>query len=144
MPRTYISIDIDFWGPRWGVKETREDLRDTLKTALGRRIPVIAVMNHQQLLREVNGSQASRLINVDEHSDLAPADCDELNCGTWVSYVRWRRGGEYLWIRNTRELSGSCNYGSWENWKADTDWWMARSEYPGKKFKVKSILRRLS
>ena len=115
--RTYLSIDIDFWN----------DL-DAAETSLSRLllrrgdIPTLSVMNHQQLLQDVDESDADRLVNVDEHSDLTDTTVNIFECGSWISYVRWRKRGEYLWIRNQRgTIHGSCNrYRGY--WDAGSDW----------------------
>jgi hypothetical protein len=104
---------------------------------------MVAVMNHQQLVPYVNDSGANRLVNIDEHSDLADAEVKGLNCGTWVSYVRWRKKGEYLWIRNNRSTSlGHCNWGRGSNnWDAGTDWKKTGTRYPGKRLGMLPLLR---
>ena len=113
--KSFLSIDIDFWNSRDCYEETTADkvfnYLDRLCSKLKkRRVPMTAVMNHQQMLRLVNDSKARRLINVDQHSDLADQEVAILNCGTWVSYVRWRRqGGHYLWLHRHPADHGDCN-----------------------------------
>jgi len=125
----YLSIDLDYWLRKIPLVDIAEsELRNTVKRAQRRGIPLLAVMNHQQLLPEVNASSARKLVNVDQHSDLTSADIDNLECGTWVSYVRWRHEGEYLWLRSDRRLFiGACNGGN--RWDWETDWKRVRSEY---------------
>jgi hypothetical protein len=138
--KTYLSIDFDYWRTTWP-KLGVSTITDVVKRAKKRGIPIIAVMNHQQMLKEVNESYADRLINVDEHADLSGADVEVLNCGTWVSYVRWRRGSEYLWIRNSRSTSlGDCN-GSGGRWNFGTDWYKTTSKYGGKDLRLTPFLR---
>ena len=107
----YLSIDIDFWlKPAPAVA----CLERVIQYAKRCHIPIQGVMNHQQMLREVNASVARRLVNIDEHSDLTDSGVFELECGTWVSYVKWRHEGSYLWIRNNQNTTyGSCNNGCW-------------------------------
>ena len=93
------------------------------------KVPVIAVMNHQQMLSSVNDSGASRLINIDEHSDLADRNVDRLECGTWISYVNWRRQGTYIWIRPKIHYYGSCNGNDWGLWNQGTDGDRSESRY---------------
>jgi len=115
--RTYLSIDIDFWNDLDAAERT-------LSKLFLRRgdIPVRAVMNHQQLLPSINKSGADLLVNVDEHSDLTDTDVNIFECGTWVSYVKWRTRGKYLWIRNQKGVShGSCNHGQ-KFWNSGSDW----------------------
>lgn len=111
MNRVFLSIDIDYWN--W----VNEDLCykqlcrifDRLKHL--HRDKKTAVMNHQQMLSLVNESRARTLINVDFHSDLAEKDCEEFSCGTWVSYVKWRKenNASYHWIRPIVDtFEGDC------------------------------------
>lgn len=123
-PLCYLSIDIDFWpSPRYA----EEPLRRLFDRFMS-RVPVRAVMNHHQLLRHVDASPARVLVNLDWHSDFkGGVDC--LSCGSWVSYVRWRGEGEYVWAcpykRVTSRTNGNCNYGG--PWNAGSDWaWMRR------------------
>lgn len=73
-------------------------------------IPLTTVANHQQMLRYVDESNATQLINYDYHSDLAGADVRQFSCGTWVSYVRLRKMGQYRWIHRGSTEAGDCNY----------------------------------
>ena len=85
-------------------------------------------MNHQQMLSFVDNSGASMLINVDEHSDVCNKNTDRFECGSWISYVNWRKQGEYFWIRNSRDLThGSCN--GQDPWNFDLDWNKVKSIY---------------
>ena len=108
--KTYLSIDIDFWED---LSEDRlqKDLQRLVNELNKRQIPIVAVMNHQQLLPLVSDSSARRLVNVDQHSDLADTTVEKLDCGTWVSYVSWRKKGEYVWIRRHSLDAGECNGG---------------------------------
>jgi hypothetical protein len=124
--KTYLSIDIDYWN-----LGTSRDLDRELNSLLrlANNIPIIAVMNHQQLLPIINTSGANHLVNIDEHSDLTACDVNELECGTWVSYVTWRRTGTYLWIRSQKGTAyGSCN-GEDNSWNKGNDWKKAESKY---------------
>lgn len=122
----YLSIDADYWT---NAAKAEQALLAVVNRAANRKVPIVAVMNHQQLLPFVNASSARKLINVDEHSDLASCDIERLECGSWVSYVRWRRNGEYLWIRNCKALHvGNCN-GNGLTWKAGNDWGKTSSRY---------------
>jgi hypothetical protein len=120
----YLSIDIDYW-----TDSTIEKFIWSLGKFLvdkPKEIPITAVMNHQQLLWNVNRTPVQRLINFDFHSDLVSADVKELHCGSWVSYVHWRRWGEYIWVRPKEDPSmGSCN--GEVHWNEATDWKAAKS-----------------
>lgn len=98
---TYLSIDMDYFNgdaDLYGPAEMYVRLERLLRRASGKSIPLIAVMNHQQLLPFVNASGATQLDNIDEHADIESTTCDQLSCGSWVSYVAWRRTGTYRWI----------------------------------------------
>jgi hypothetical protein len=107
----YLSIDIDFWNSGAQALDSLDSFFCSLQN-----IPTIAVMNHQQLLNHVNQNPANQLINIDTHSDISDEKgLDKLNCGTWVSYVKWRIKSEYLWIYSQSIDAGSCQAtGSWK------------------------------
>ena len=109
--RTYVSIDIDFFNGT-PAKEVMSVLDQFFYEVKSRKIPVVAVMNHQQLTRFVGASTARTLINVDQHADIATKECSEFNCGTWVSYIPWSHIGHYHWVHRHRVAEGEC---SWDN-----------------------------
>lgn len=121
----YLSVDIDYWTNSSSVRmlfelgKLIEDCR-----AAPAPVPITAVMNHQQLLWNVNRTSARRLVNLDYHSDISDKDATELHCGNWVSYVTWRRDGEYIWVRPEIDPSlGACNDSGWDkgsDWKKVT------------------------
>jgi hypothetical protein len=125
----FLSLDLDFWrDPVVAVPAVQEVLQFVRR----RGIPGSVVMNHQQMLATVNASKARRLINIDEHSDFASPPINDLNCGTWVSYVKWRGTGSYLWIRNHKDsFHGACNGGNYPRWNSHHDWAEMRSTYRG-------------
>lgn len=110
---TYLSVDIDFFAPPYYASDEEvltflDLLRDV---AAKKNVPIHAMMNHNQMLKYVDCSSARRLINLDAHSDLADKDVDERNIGTWISYVKWRKEGEYFWLRNAHDpWAGECGY----------------------------------
>jgi hypothetical protein len=104
--RTFLSVDMDFFNLDTGTGRAREFLDRVLE--LG--VPTKAVMNHQQMLPMVNGSGADYLLNVDEHSDLFSFRTRNLNCGSWVTFVRWADVGTYHWWG--RSADGDCTGGS--------------------------------
>lgn len=122
---TFLSIDVDFWADA----ETLRHQLHLLMDRKSKKIPIIAVMNHQQMLQAVNESNARRLINIDEHSDLAECTVEELNCGTWISYVKWRREGTYIWIRNSASFHSRCNGNRLKYWDECSDWRSLDSRY---------------
>ena len=106
----FLSVDIDFWAGRINEALLAERYLDKVAAQCRTfNIPLNAVTNHQQMLPLVDASNATTLVNIDTHSDLAGDDVDELNTGTWVSYVKWRRNGHYHWIQGRDIAWGECN-----------------------------------
>jgi hypothetical protein len=122
---TYLSVDIDFFAPPYYAsdEEVLAFLNLIRDFATTKNVPIHAMMNHNQMLKHVDSSQARRLINLDAHSDLADKDVDERNIGTWISYVKWRKEGEYFWLRNERDpWAGECGYFFTPRQNKKTDW----------------------
>ncbi len=124
---TFVSIDIDFWNPL-NHTSLRPYLDQLVTLCRGRHfIPIRAVTNHQQMLPLVNESGATKLVNLDTHSDLADTTANELSCGTWVSFCKLRHTSHYHWIHADTHYKGECN-GEWPIFKARgldedlTDW----------------------
>ena len=112
-------------------------LIDAIESALNHRRQPLMVMNHQQLLRHVNESGAEKLINVDAHSDIcARSETTRLQCGTWISYVKWRKSGTYVWVRNDPDArAGNCNDAPdrpRSAWSQGSDWWKVSTVYEKK------------
>jgi len=142
--KNFISIDIDYFqgGQGGGASPAQAEkfLVEFLAETQGRDIPMVAVMNHQQLLPYVNKAGklgVRQLINVDMHSDLAgftdPNKPNHIvyNCGTWVAFVKWRMQGQYLWIRSDQDFDpGNCNGGDDTKhfWNSNTDWLKTSTE----------------
>ena len=127
--KTYLSIDLDFFNDLNNPKDAKRILETTLSRAQKFKIPVIAVMNHQQLLPQVNyhfKHSKCKLINVDWHSDICQTnDLSQLNCGTWISYVKKRKLCDFLWLHPTHDNGykvemGKCH--DYYNWNTGTDW----------------------
>jgi hypothetical protein len=107
---TFLSIDMDYWNDLEDNAEIAlENLNLILKSCNTSNIPLSAVMNHNQMLPLVNKSNTNQLINIDYHSDLATNDVSELNCGTWVSYVKNRKKSKYKWLHCSYYSFGDCN-----------------------------------
>lgn len=107
--KTYLSVDVDFFNGR-SDEILEEYLKNLLKYSKDNDVPLVAVTNHQQLLGFVNKSEARKLVNIDEHSDLTDNSYHVLECGTWVSFVKWRKEGVYRWIYSGSYPSrGDCN-----------------------------------
>ena len=118
MPDTFLSIDLDFFNPfcdgeyadsRRHVWLARRYLDSVARQCRKRGIPLSAVMNHQQMLRHVDQSGATRLINLDTHSDLVSRDVSSFHCGSWTSFVKRRRESTYHWIHAGLVYEGECS-----------------------------------
>ena len=115
---TYLSLDLDFFNASGRSAEplflglVEYNLERVAEFVKRRKIPCVAVMNHQQMLRFVDQSGCDTLLNVDTHSDLAEASIDALSCGTWVSYVKWRKTGQYIWHHGYTAYRGDCSGGA--------------------------------
>lgn len=101
----FLSIDIDYWNNYYHAEWVKKSMIKTLEKiyahARQNSIPLSCVTNHQQMLKlvEAAGKQGVRtLVNVDTHDDVVPKDVTDFNCGTWISYVSWRKEGKYIWI----------------------------------------------
>lgn len=106
----FLSLDIDFFNPLSIHHRERRITRFLNK--LRCLAPISAVMNHHQMLDKVNNFAGNTLFNLDSHSDLADKDVQDFNCGTWISYVKWRRKGKYIWGHNLgNPCDGCCNGG---------------------------------
>lgn len=119
MRKSYLSIDMDFWNNHTP-RVAENDVRAMIGTLHRRGVPLVATMSHQQLLPFVNDSMARVLKHLDQHSDLVEVnEANELTCGTWVAYVRWRKEGKFHWFRwpsyydehDNEYTIGDCSYG---------------------------------
>jgi len=137
----FLSIDMDFFNeidvPAWRGMLTDQRAKAAYLWlcslhghALERGIPFGTCMNHQQMLDAVNKSTSRILVNYDEHSDLCKNDCVELNCGTWIAYVRWRHEGKYIWNRSSSRWVGDCGLDfSKTTERSKTDWGSIHTHY---------------
>jgi hypothetical protein len=128
MRRTYLSVDIDYWDRG----DQRMACTRFIRRALRLRVPTLVVLNHDELLADVDRSGCRRVEHVDYHSDVAdhPQECcskghtDCVSCkelhldeGTWLSFVRWRKHGELLW----RLPTWKCYRNGWGTCHGDRD-----------------------
>jgi hypothetical protein len=147
--KTYLSIDLDFFN-NTPIEQTESILETIIKKAIKKKIPIVSVMNHQQLLPRVNKyfKTGGHLINVDWHSDICSVKkLVELNCGTWISYVNKRKLCSFSWYHPTgkndyRVVDGSCQEDSFKEmvehgklWRYGTDW----NKVSGKGFRVEKV-----
>lgn len=106
------------------------------------RKPIYIVNDHHELLPEINKMSPDQLVNMDFHSDITcyvdrrggvyeyhashiPGD---LNCGTWVNFVKGHETGEFLWIYphdHCLKNSGRCEdiEGFWKSENSDYHNW---------------------
>lgn len=119
--QTYLSIDLDFWNQgRKSFPHMRKFLRQAKDSVSSKNL--LIVDSHEELLPHVNESGCDNLINVDWHSDISnrfdPTRREkawkDLNCGTWVTFVKFRRTGMFTWIHpykaTERSARGYCHY----------------------------------
>ena len=126
----YLSIDLDFWNAYPGIgiiKHPVQVIKNMVALCKEQDVQVRACMNHQQMLPWVNASNARTLVNIDFHSDVCEPDATELNCGTWITYVKWRKVGTYIWLRSQENpYDGACNTRRVQyqpsSWKHGLDW----------------------
>ena len=134
--KTYLSIDISFWKEA----ETAEKAITNILDNIPKGTPTIAVMNHQQLLKAVNASKASTLINIDTHSDFTGKDVRALNCATWTAYVTWRKEGKYIWYRSgVTDDEGRCDWNG-DAWNSDSDWKASKTAHRGQRYDFSKAL----
>jgi len=98
MKKSYLSIDLDFW------KEYRDSRSSTsfFNKVFALNVPMLFVIEHEELLNDINSSKADVLYNIDYHSDICSDNEIEVDDnptdGTWVNYISWRNKGKYCWI----------------------------------------------
>lgn len=113
--RTYLSIDVDYWRDHtaW---IAFQDMDRFFQRVINLKVPMLVVEDHHKILKDINRRKFDTLVNMDYHSDLTSyIDRDNgvyeyhktspdsrvkgnLNCGTWVNFVKRRETSEYLWI----------------------------------------------
>lgn len=97
--KTYLSVDLDYWQEH----STDRSMLRFVDRCLSLKVPTLLVSDHHWLIDHVNQYRADRLINVDYHDDITQRpnrdrDSDfPLDCGNWVSHVKWRRRASYEW-----------------------------------------------
>jgi len=155
MKTAYVSIDIDYWAWSRSGKVCFEALQKFLCDVYNNsKAPVVAVMNHQQLVPDVNRHQADILINIDTHADIGYEDgVRTLHCGDWVNFIKWRRQADYLWVRPGPIYRGNCqqeHHGGGGGilqlrgtWNLGHGWWSAKTIKREQKLDISSLLRSL-
>jgi len=154
MTTAYLSVDIDYYqDPKKAFNALQgfyvalyKGKLKGLKGTWVKPFPVVAVQNHQQMLRHANNHSADILINIDQHSDVAAeTEIKELNCGTWVSFVKWRKQASYLWVRSGPVWIGNCNGNNvdgYENrWNQGHGWKSAKSTLRSEKLDLCKLVK---
>jgi ribosomal protein S17E len=93
----YLSIDLDYW-----IKKNKESANIFFDKIFKKQVPTVFVIEHEELLKDIDNSNCNILYNVDFHSDIC-ADVEievdeDATDGTWVNFVNWRFKGQYVWI----------------------------------------------
>ena len=98
---TYLSVDIDYWTHGQGQRAACTRL---IHKILNLGVPTLVVLNHQEMLKDVDRSGCDRIEHVDYHSDVVDSEgypgCPEkplFDEGSWLSFVEWRHQGELTW-----------------------------------------------
>jgi hypothetical protein len=91
---TYLTVDLDYWD----VAE-KPSVASIVQKVLKLNIPVSLFLDHHLVLRDFSGGNTEflKLINVDQHDDLAGDTTEELNEANWVNYVPFRNHAVYEW-----------------------------------------------
>jgi hypothetical protein len=109
--KTYLTIDLDFWT----ANEPDLDFLNRVARQIGENV-ACAVHHHHILGHVAAFHRATRLINIDAHSDLPhpitiqdfPEDepvrfHNQLNTGAWGIYVDWPHRELFSWIGPSEE-----------------------------------------
>lgn len=98
MDKAYLSIDLDYWLDYTNARSSGQFFKKVFEL----NVPILAVIEHEELLNDINESNARILYNVDYHSDIcADKEIKSYDCpedGTWVNFIDWRKHGTYHWI----------------------------------------------
>jgi hypothetical protein len=92
---------MDFWRKSDPADQSLTTL--LYQNSIYRNVPVTAVVSHQEMIEAVDSSEADCLINVDEHDDLVNLN-KGLTDGNWISHVKWRQRGTYIWVGSYEEI----------------------------------------
>lgn len=114
MNNKFLSLDLDVF-----TNLSERDMLSFVEYLLTIKNKIRIYEMHQDMLNQVDESGCNVLINCDYHDDLADEnyimfekESKIANDGDWVSYVKWRKNGKYLWLHphNQNNLClGYCN-----------------------------------
>jgi len=98
MKKAYLSIDLDFWMNQ----TTPQRANEFFSKVFALDVPKLFVVEHEELIDDVDESNADILYNLDFHSDICSENQiykgESPEDGTWVNFVSWKKQGEYVWI----------------------------------------------
>jgi len=96
--KAYLSIDLDYWSTFGNCRSAGQFFRKVLFL----NVPILVVIEHEELVPNINKSGAQILYNVDYHSDICSDEqikaSEQPEDGTWVNFISWKKTGEYHWI----------------------------------------------
>jgi len=114
MKKAYLSIDLDFWMN----EVSQQKANKFFGKVFALDVPKLFVIEHEELLEDINKSKAEILYNLDYHSDICSdrqlGSWEDAEDGTWVNFVSWSKKGKYIWICPDVEecydlTSGTCH-----------------------------------
>lgn len=93
---TYLSIDCDYF-------ESLSLFKKYLDQIIELKVPIVCAYEHDEILYDINRSGATRIINIDHHSDLSDYSNDgdgplSLNEGTWANFIENKKDKHFIWI----------------------------------------------
>jgi hypothetical protein len=111
--KVYLSIDLDYWANHclFSAKQCNTFFKKLADVNVKK---FKFVKHHEGLLRHASDNNCDTLVNVDFHSDLTNLYSNgiksELNEGTWVSFVSWRKEGSFIWMLPSKSFEewGYC------------------------------------
>jgi hypothetical protein len=93
----YLSVDLDYWCEH----ENQKSATNFFKRVMDLRVPVTFVIEHEELLNDINRMEnLTRIYNVDYHSDII-AQHDKENTPQdyeWANHVGNSIKADYTWI----------------------------------------------
>jgi len=112
MNKAYLSIDLDFWMHEGNTQKANQFFNKVFSLD----VPKLFVIEHEELLKDINESKAKILYNLDYHSDICSDNQihkeEKAEDGTWVNFVSWSKKGKYVWICPDVEECYECSAGT--------------------------------
>jgi len=143
---SYLSIDLDYWLDH----ETRNSATNFFKKVLGLNVPVTFVIEHEELLNDINKmKKLTRMYNVDYHSDIvAKYDReDKPQDYEWANHVKRRTKAEFVWMMPNVKCFDQhlgCCHGEGDNpflKNIDSGWRICRKKSGLRHIKLESVER---